>query len=339
MDVTLRDGAYLFNHNYPLDVFRDLVACLDEARMPYVEIGHGVSVGARDQGFFGAGLPDLDYARAARETAKTSRLGMVALPLFANERGLQELRPHLDFLRVGVNVHLVADAERLMGSAKKLGYQVFFQMIRTSRVSPQKAAQAAKAAESMGADAVYLVDSAGAWSPWMVRAYVEEALASVKIPVGIHAHDHLGTALANTIEAVRAGCRFADASLRGAGRGAGNVQMELLLIHLGRMGLQTGIDEDVLQVASRRLEEDLPDQKRGVGPDDFLPASLGLDIYPVAFFMTICREAGIDLPTYLRALSKIPNLVEIGTRDMAAALESLGLDAKNILRRAGVEGT
>jgi 4-hydroxy 2-oxovalerate aldolase len=337
MDVTLRDGSYLFNQHFSLETVQNIVSCLDAAGVSYVEIGHGVSIGARDKGFLGAGETDLAYAETARKAAKRAKIGMVAIPAFAAPDSLEPLRPFLDFVRIGTNVHAPREAEELIARAKKLGFEVFFQMIRTSKVKPKEAAETARFVESLGADVVYLVDSGGIWSPWEVKPYVEETLAAVKVPVGIHAHNHLGMALANTVAAVQAGCRCADASLRGAGRGAGNTQIELLNIHLERLGFSTGIDSEWLQVTAHNLEEELPAEKRGVAWEDLLPASLGLDIYPVSFFLNLCRSAGIDLRTLLHDIAAIPGVVEIHPDDIRKALEARGLDADLVFKRAGLK--
>ncbi|MFA7002641.1 MAG: nucleoid-structuring protein H-NS, partial [Verrucomicrobiia bacterium] len=50
--------------------------------------------------------------------------------------------------------------------------------------------------------------------------------------VGIHCHNNMQLAFANTIEAIIQGATLLDASMAGLGRGAGNCQMELLLSFL-----------------------------------------------------------------------------------------------------------
>jgi 4-hydroxy 2-oxovalerate aldolase len=47
--------------------------------------------------------------------------------------------------------------------------------------------------------------------------------------IGIHAHNNLQLAFANTIEAIILGANRADATMGGLGRGAGNCPLELLL--------------------------------------------------------------------------------------------------------------
>ena len=47
--------------------------------------------------------------------------------------------------------------------------------------------------------------------------------------IGIHAHNNMQLAFANTLEAIILGANRADATMMGLGRGAGNCPMELLL--------------------------------------------------------------------------------------------------------------
>ena len=58
--------------------------------------------------------------------------------------------------------------------------------------------------------------------------YVSFAEAHGK-KVGIHAHNNQQLAFANTIEALKDGVSYLDATMNGMGRGAGNCAMELIL--------------------------------------------------------------------------------------------------------------
>src|SRR5207244_5748783 len=74
---------------------------------------------------------------------------------------------------------------------------------------------------------------------------------------GIHAHQNLSLAVANTVVALREGAMLADACLAGAGAGAGNCPIEPLGAVLDRMGMPTGIDlwelQDLADSVVRRL--------------------------------------------------------------------------------------
>ena len=62
----------------------------------------------------------------------------------------------------------------------------------------------------------------------LVKKYAKAVEGSGK-EVGIHAHNNLQLAFANTIEAIIHGANRVDATMAGLGRGAGNCPMELLL--------------------------------------------------------------------------------------------------------------
>lgn len=46
LDTTVRDGSYAVNFQYTDDDVRRIVGDLDAAGIPYIEIGHGVTIGA-----------------------------------------------------------------------------------------------------------------------------------------------------------------------------------------------------------------------------------------------------------------------------------------------------
>jgi len=83
--------------------------------------------------------------------------------------------------------------------------------------------------------AVYIVDSYGALFSEQVHFLVELAKKHLNpkgIEVGFHAHNNQQLGFANTIEAIRKGANYMDATIYGIGRAAGNCPLELLLAFL-----------------------------------------------------------------------------------------------------------
>jgi 4-hydroxy 2-oxovalerate aldolase len=60
--------------------------------------------------------------------------------------------------------------------------------------------------------------------------------------VGFHGHENLGLGVANSVEAVRAGAKQIDGSVRRFGAGAGNAPVEALIAVFDKIGVKTGID-------------------------------------------------------------------------------------------------
>ena len=86
-----------------------------------------------------------------------------------------------------------------------------------------------KAAIRGGAEVVTLCDTNGGGVPWRVEQATREVIAAVKHPVGVHAHDDTGCAVANSLAAVRAGARQVQGTINGYGERCGNANLTILM--------------------------------------------------------------------------------------------------------------
>jgi 4-hydroxy-2-oxovalerate aldolase len=102
----------------------------------------------------------------------------------------------------------------------------------------------ARIMEDAGAQTVYVVDSAGAMTVHDARARVAELKAGLRpeTQVGIHAHNNLSLAVANSLGALEEGVDQVDGCSRGLGAGAGNCATEILVAVSERLGYATGVD-------------------------------------------------------------------------------------------------
>ena len=107
-------------------------------------------------------------------------------------------------------------------------------------ISPQELLFQARLMESYGADCVYVTDSAGALTPDGFRDRVRTLREGLNIPVGVHAHNNLGTAVANSLAAVAEGATFVDGCCAGLGAGAGNAPLEIIAAVMAREGIDIG---------------------------------------------------------------------------------------------------
>ena len=164
----------------------------------------------------------------------------------ARERGatLARVSTHCTEADVGIQ-HI--------GLARSLGMTVYGDLMMSHMASPEVLAVQARIMRDAGADGVYLMDSAGAMTMDQVRPRVAALRGALDVPVGVHAHDNLSLAVANTIAAVEEGATLADACLAGLGAGAGNCQMESLVAVLERLGVRTGVDLWALQDLADRV--------------------------------------------------------------------------------------
>jgi homocitrate synthase NifV len=89
----------------------------------------------------------------------------------------------------------------------------------------------AKIARDSGVKRIRLADTVGIASPTQCRTLVKTITEKLdgRVELGIHAHNDLGMAVANTIESAKAGCRYADVTVSGIGERAGNCDLARLV--------------------------------------------------------------------------------------------------------------
>ncbi len=93
------------------------------------------------------------------------------------------------------------------------------------RADPEYALETLAAASHAGADWIVLCDTNGGMLPWDVEQIVKEVVAAGHKKVGIHVHNDSGSAVANTLAAVRAGASQVQGTINGVGERCGNVDL------------------------------------------------------------------------------------------------------------------
>ena len=83
--------------------------------------------------------------------------------------------------------------------------------------NPSYAMETLKAAEEGGADTIVLCDTNGGRMPWEIAEMVRDVAGRLQVPIGIHAHNDCGLALANSLAAVEAGARMVQGTINGYG--------------------------------------------------------------------------------------------------------------------------
>ena len=244
MDCTLRDGSYAIDFQFTAIETENIARSLDDAGFPYIEVGHGVGLGASEQGKNIAAATDIEYMQAAAVAVRHGKWGMFCIPGIAN---LDHLRIAADnginFVRIGTDVSKVDSSAPFIALAKKLKIEVYANFMKSYVLSPLEFAHLAARSAEFGAEIIYLVDSAGGMLPNEVRRYIQTSHELVpNLPLGFHGHNNLGLAVANSLVCAEEGVAIIDISLQGFGRSAGNTPSEQFLSVLVRSGYAVDID-------------------------------------------------------------------------------------------------
>jgi 4-hydroxy 2-oxovalerate aldolase len=243
-DPTLRDGNHAVRHQLTERHISTYARAAERAGIPFVEVGHGNGLGASSIQVGRAAVSDLRIISAARSVLHTAKLTVHAIPGFATVA--RDVAPALaegvDVVRAAAHCTEADLTARHIDYVRNQSKTAFGVLMMSHMADAATLAREGSKLVSYGAQAVILMDSAGALLPGEVRARVAALRDSVPVPVGFHAHNNLGLAIANSVAAADAGASIIDGTACGFGAGAGNAQLEVLVPVLGRHGYSTQID-------------------------------------------------------------------------------------------------
>jgi 4-hydroxy-2-oxovalerate aldolase len=296
LECTLRDGSYAVNYRFTYDDTALLCRLLSGLGFKFIEIGHGMGIGASRKGKGKMPGTDAEVVSVARANAGDSSIGMFCIPGIAEISDLKDMRDAgLDFVRIGCDAEDLELALPYLEAARKNNLHTFINFMKSYTISPDDFAAKARRAVDAGAEVVYLVDSAGCMLPSDIGRYFER-LADIKdIKTGFHGHNNLHLAVANSLKAIECGANFADTTLYGIGRNAGNASTEVMVAIMKMMGMKLDIEVfDVMEVVDRYI---LPIMKH-FQMYDMLSVTMGYGRFHSGFYPLVKKVAdssGVDV--------------------------------------------
>ena len=248
-DTTLRDGAQTTGVDFSLEDKRRVVAVLDDLGIDYIEGGYP-----------GANATDTEFMRErpALSNARFTAFGMTKRSgrSVSNDPGFQAIlqsaadsiclvakawdyhvrvalgitnEENLDAIRQSIEAVVASGREAAGGAGREamLDCEHFFDGFKANR---EYALSVARTAYEAGARWVVLCDTNGGTLPHEVERIVGEVVSVVPgTHLGIHTHNDTENAVANSLAAVRAGCRQIQGALNGLGERCGNANLTSII--------------------------------------------------------------------------------------------------------------
>lgn len=322
VDTTLRDGSHAIAHQFTVDQVRTIASALDQAGVWAIAVGHGDGLGASSLQYGRPLHSDEELLAAAAEVIDQAEIAIAILPGIGTKQDLERARAAgATVARVSTVVTEADIGVQHLGLARELGMQAHTHLNTAHVLDVAGLVEQSKIVADAGSTGIFIVDSAGALLTDDVRRRVAAMRAALpdEVAVGIHEHNNLSLAVANTIAAIEEGATLIDASLAGLGAGGGNTQTEALVAVLERMGIATRIDlwrlqdaaDDIVRakVMRRRIEVDR------------LTATMGFASVPASYLLHTIRAAerfGLDPRDIIVELGR--RKVVVGQEDMILGL-------------------
>ncbi|MDU7440311.1 MAG: citramalate synthase, partial [Clostridium sp.] len=270
-DSTLRDGAQGQGISFSLEDKIKIVKILDDMHIDFIEAGNP-----------GSNPKDMEFFKRLNEielkNSKIAAFGSTRRPNIKAEedKNIQDLLSSgsdvliifgkswdfqvTDIIKTSLeeNLKMISDTIHYL---KKKGRRVIFDaehFYDGYKSNKDYAMATIKAAEQAGAETVVLCDTNGGTLPPEIYEITKSVIEKVNAEVGIHSHDDMGMAVANSIMAVKSGAKQVQGTFIGIGERCGNANLSSIIPILKlklEMNILDGIDLFGLTKTSRFIAE------------------------------------------------------------------------------------
>lgn len=290
MDCTLRDGGYVNNWNFGEGCIRNVIKGLEVSNIDIVELGFFRDLDYNKNSSLYSSVTQIDELISNRN-GKTK---YAAIAEMANYFPIEKLEEYhngsLDIIRYSFWKRLIDDAFEYIKKIQNKGYRISIQPTRVEQYSQEDFKNMIKKFGSLNPYAIYIVDTFGLLTKNQLYKYAEIADKYLEKDVflGYHAHNNMQQAFSNVTALLEMNLDhniIIDASIYGMGRGAGNLNLELIANYLNTERSGNYNISNIYDIYDKNIKPIYEKYKWGYTLPYFIAASLECNPNYASYYM------------------------------------------------------
>ncbi len=280
LDVTLRDGGCVNNFDFGTEYMEKIIHAQENAGIDIIELGYIDDTKGSENGRTQYISEKVIRQNILKNKAPGTKYVVMMDYGKYNVDNLEiKVEEGIDGIRLAFHKK---DADAAIREAKTIlakGYEVFIQPMITLRYSDAELIELIQIVndELPDASGFYIVDSFGEMRPNDMNRILNlvDHNLTPNMPVGFHSHNNLQMSYSNAVELLQFASNrdfLLDSSIMGMGKGAGNLNTELLLEHLNLFYGKSYDVNPLLDVMDKVLNQIHTEFYWGYSPEYYLSA-------------------------------------------------------------------
>lgn len=276
LDCTLRDGGYINNWEFSKQDITTIISSLESANIEIIECGYlnDKIKKASNSTLFS----NIKHIEPYIKNINCKTVVMINLGDFDILNLIKQKDSNISGIRLAFHKK---DTKVAFNSAKKiieLGYELYLQPMITKNYTEVEFTSLVKQANKLNIYSFYIVDSFGSMTQNEFNRYVSLADKELNsnILLGYHSHNNMQLAFGNAVNMCHLNIKrdiIIDSSIYGIGRGAGNLNSELITDYLNKIFNKGYNTLPLLEVIDNLLESLMQSNPWGFSPAQYLSAS------------------------------------------------------------------
>ncbi|MDX4060338.1 aldolase catalytic domain-containing protein [Aliarcobacter skirrowii] len=279
LDSTLRDGGYINNWSFKDEHIAKILKALENSKIDIVECGYlDDKKGIKNNSTLFDSIMTADKFLTPLVSSNAQKVIMINFGDFDVKNLPLKDQTSINGIRLAFHKKDIERAFETAYKIKKLGYNLYFQPMVTKNYKDIEFLSIIEKTNELNPYAFYIVDSFGSMTLDEFHKYLILAQnnLNISISLGYHSHNNMQLAFSNAISMCNQNLKrdiIIDSSIYGIGRGAGNLNTELIADYLNNSHEKEYDTLPLLEIIDELLASLMLKNSWGFSPAQFLSAS------------------------------------------------------------------